>query len=89
MKEQGDLLSQARESIAAARLLRNSGFHGYAASRAYYAMFYVAEAFLLGRGLSFSRHAAVHAAFGEHFAKPGLVETAASLQRASAVRMSS
>jgi hypothetical protein len=36
-------------------------------------MFYVAEAFLLGVGLSFSRHAGVIAAFGERFAKTGIV----------------
>jgi uncharacterized protein (UPF0332 family) len=34
-------------------------------------MFYVAEALLLGRGLSFSRHSAVIAAFGLHFTKTG------------------
>ena len=45
----------------------------FAVSRAYYAMFYVAETFLLGQGLSFSRHSAVIAAFGERFAKPGIV----------------
>ena len=39
----------------------------------YYAIFYVAEAFLLGIGLSFSRHAGVIAAFGERFAKTGIV----------------
>ncbi len=36
-------------------------------------MFYMAEAILLGKGLSFSSHSAVHAAFGTHFAKTGLV----------------
>ena len=36
-------------------------------------MFYVAEAFLLGVGLAFSRHAGVIAAFGERFAKTGIV----------------
>lgn len=36
-------------------------------------MFYVAEALLLERNLSFSRHSAVIAAFGQHFTKPGLV----------------
>jgi uncharacterized protein (UPF0332 family) len=36
-------------------------------------MFYVAEALLLGKGLAFSKHSAVHAAFGEQFAKTGLV----------------
>jgi uncharacterized protein (UPF0332 family) len=70
---QGDLLLRARDSLEAARILQSSGYPGFAASRAYYAMFYVAEALLLGKGLSFSKHSAVHAAFGEHFAKPGLV----------------
>ena len=36
----------------------------FAASRAYYAMFYAAEALLQSRGLAFSKHSAVHAAFG-------------------------
>jgi hypothetical protein len=42
---------------------------GFSVARSYYAMFYVAEALLLGRGLSFSRHSAVIAAFGLHFTK--------------------
>jgi len=36
-------------------------------------MFYVAQALLLGRDLSFSRHSGVIAAFGQHFAKTGTV----------------
>jgi uncharacterized protein (UPF0332 family) len=32
-------------------------------------MFYTAQAFLLGRGLRFSKHSAVIAAFGQEFAK--------------------
>lgn len=36
-------------------------------------LFYVAEAFLLGTGLAFSKHSGVHAAFGEHFVKTGTV----------------
>lgn len=71
--EQADLIIQAQESLSAAKLLHREGFHGFAASRAYYAMFYIAEAFLLGKGLAFSKHSAVIAAFGEHFAKPGIV----------------
>lgn len=38
---------------------------------AYYAMFYLAEALLLGKGMAFSKHSAVHAAFGREFAKTG------------------
>ncbi|MGH7964372.1 MAG: HEPN domain-containing protein [Candidatus Binatia bacterium] len=71
--EQADLLVQAHDSVAAAKVLHTEGHHGFAASRAYYAMFYVAEAFLLGKGLAFSKHSGVHAAFGEHFAKTGVV----------------
>ena len=70
-QEQEDLLVQARESLGAARLLDASGYHGFAASRAYYAMFCVAQALLLGKGLAFSKHSAVLAAFGKHFVKLG------------------
>ena len=46
----------------------------FAVSRAYYTMFYVAEAFLLGEGLAFSKHSAVIAKFGEHFVKTGRIQ---------------
>jgi len=71
--EQQDLINKAKESLAASRLLHDQGHYGFAASRAYYAMFYLAEAMLLGEGLAFSKHSAVHSAFGEHFAKSGRV----------------
>jgi uncharacterized protein (UPF0332 family) len=73
MSEQADLFRQAHDSLAAAKILDAQGYHGFAASRAYYTMFYIAEAFLLGQGLAFSRHSALHAAFGEHFVKTGVV----------------
>ncbi|MGO8815459.1 MAG: HEPN domain-containing protein [Terriglobia bacterium] len=80
MQAQRNLLAGARESLSAAQLLHQAGHHGFAASRAYYAMFYVAEAFLLGKGLAFSKHSAVHAAFGEHFVRTGILP--AGLHRA-------
>lgn len=67
------LIMKAHDSLAAARVLLSNGFPGFAASRAYYAMFYVAEAFLEGEGLSFSKHSGVAAAFGQHFARTGKV----------------
>ena len=73
MPEQEDLLKEARDSLSAAKLLHEKGFYGFAASRAYYTMFYIAEAFLLGKGLAFSKHSGVHAGFGEHFVKTGMV----------------
>ena len=71
--EQLNLLLKARQSLSAAKLLLNNGFPDYAASRAYYAMFYIAEAFLDGEGMSFSSHAAVIGAFGRKFARIGRV----------------
>jgi len=71
--EQDLLLRQAKESLQAAQLLLKESYPGFAASRAYYTMFHVAQAFLLGKGLVFSKHAGVVSAFGEHFAKTGIV----------------
>ena len=65
------LLDKARASHEAATLLRREGYLDFAASRAYYALFYVAEALLLERGLSYSSHSAVIAAFGREFARTG------------------
>jgi len=71
--EQRGFLIKAKESLQAARLLCKEHFHDVAASRAYYAMFYTTEALLLERNLRFSKHSAVIAAFGQHFAATGLV----------------
>ncbi|MEL7224660.1 MAG: HEPN domain-containing protein [Cyanobacteria bacterium P01_D01_bin.36] len=63
------LLEKAKESLRAAELLSNETMYGFAASRAYYSMFYVAQAFLIEESLSFSSHAAVISSFGKTFAK--------------------
>lgn len=67
--EQQQLLQKARDSLQAAQLLVDNNLPAFAAARAYYTMFYIAEAFLLGEGLTFSSHSAVIAAFGREFAK--------------------
>ncbi len=67
--EQHGLVEKAQDSLRGARLLKEDGLHAIAVSRAYYAMFYIAEAFLLEKDLSFSSHHAVISAFGQHFAK--------------------
>jgi uncharacterized protein (UPF0332 family) len=71
--EQTALLRKAGESLRAAQLLATNELLDFAASRAYYTMFYVAEAFLLNEGLTFSSHAAVISAFGRDFARTGRV----------------
>ena len=65
------LLDKAARSAAVAADLLRDGHPDFAVSRAYYAMFYAAEALLAGEGLAFSSHAAVIGAFGQHFAKTG------------------
>jgi uncharacterized protein (UPF0332 family) len=69
------LLEKAGRSIEAAELLAENDQPDFSVSRAYYAMFYVAEALLNEKGLHFSKHGNVHAAFGQHFAKTGLFDT--------------
>jgi uncharacterized protein (UPF0332 family) len=64
------LLEKAASSRRAAALLASQDYLDFAASRAYYALFYTAEALLLADGFSFSSHTAVIAAFGRTFAKP-------------------
>jgi len=71
--EQAMLLDKAADSLRAVALLATEDLYDFATSRAYYAMFYAAQALLLEDGLSFSSHAAVIAAFGRHFAKTGRV----------------
>ncbi|HLC27084.1 MAG TPA: HEPN domain-containing protein [bacterium] len=63
------LLTKATRAIQSSQTLLNSGDPESAVSRAYYAMFYVAEALLSEKGLRFRKHGGVHGAFGEHFAK--------------------
>ncbi len=67
--EQEQLLQKSRDSLQAAQLLVDNNLPAFAVARAYYAMFYIAEAFLLGENLTFSSHAAVIATFGRVFAK--------------------
>jgi uncharacterized protein (UPF0332 family) len=50
------------------------GFYASAINRAYYAIFYAANALLATKGLSRSKHSAVVATFRRHFIKPGLIE---------------
>jgi len=68
------LMRRAKESLAAARGTLRDGFPDFAASRAYYAMFYVASALLVYRGQSYSSHAAVISAFGREYAKTARID---------------
>ena len=51
-----------------------SGDAEFSVGRAYYAIFYAAQALLNEKELRFRKHAGVHSAFAEHFVKTGLVD---------------
>jgi len=76
MKETSrQLLLRAVDAIEAADILLTNGKADFAAGRAYYAMFYTAEALLNEKGFKFGKHGNVIAAYGQHFAKTGELDS--------------
>lgn len=69
-----ELLDKSERSIDAAKLLLSDGYPDFAASRAYYAMFYALQALMLDRNLSYSKHSGVIGAFGREFVKSGIFD---------------
>jgi uncharacterized protein (UPF0332 family) len=68
------LIKRANESHQAAKVLLDKGFSNFAAAQSYYTMFYLTEALLFSKGLQFSSHSAVMAAFGKEFAKTQILD---------------
>ena len=60
------LLNRAEDAIESAQLLLDKSFYEASVSRAYYAMFYAAEALLLSKGLFVSTHKGVITLLNEH-----------------------
>ena len=70
MKERtGKLIAKAIDAIEVAEGILDMGKPEMAAGRAYYAMFYIAEALLHEKGLEFNTHGQVIGAYGKEFAK--------------------
>lgn len=67
------LLQKAQDSLRAARLLASEDLFEVAVSRAYFAMHYVAEAFLLSVRLNVADPEGVLDAFGQRFAHTGVL----------------
>jgi len=65
------MVRKADRALVAARRHVDAGDYDFASSRAYYAVFYVLEALLLTKGLTFSKHSSVISAFSQHFITPG------------------
>jgi len=66
------MIQKAFRSVKAAYRNIEEGDYDFASSRAYYAAFYLMEAVLLTKNLSFSKHAGVISAFNQHFVKTGI-----------------
>lgn len=70
-----NLMTRAERSLEAALLLIENEYYSETISRAYYAMFYAATALLHSEGITVTKHSAVIAQVGQHFAKTGKIET--------------
>lgn len=68
--EQEALLTKAERAHKEAAYLKQGAFYETAVVRAYYGMFYLAQALLLNEGVSASSHQETISAFGRLFAKP-------------------
>jgi uncharacterized protein (UPF0332 family) len=68
------LLDKAIDTIEGAGILLDHGKTDLAAGRAYYALFYIAEALLNEKGLQFSKHGHVIGAYGKEFSKTKLLD---------------
>jgi uncharacterized protein (UPF0332 family) len=67
-------IEHARHMLQVAEHNLADGFYGSAINRAYYAIFYSANALLATQGITRSKHSGVIAAFRQFFVKPGLIE---------------
>lgn len=68
------LLAKADRVLKFAERIRMDDDGEFVVGRAYYAMFYTAEALLIEKGHRFRKHSGVHRAFREHFIRSGLID---------------
>jgi uncharacterized protein (UPF0332 family) len=74
MKEETrKFLEKGERALRAADTLMREGDAEFALGRAYYVMLHAAQALLREKDLRYRKHSGAHAAFGEHFAKTGLM----------------
>lgn len=70
----GMYTARARQAVETGRLVLDHEDYIAAVNRAYYAIFYAANALLATKGMERSKHSGVIAAFRQHFVKTGVVE---------------
>lgn len=68
-------IDHAGQMLEAATHNMVGDFYATAVNRAYYAIFYAANAVLRAKGIKRSKHSGVISAFREQFVKPAIVET--------------
>ena len=68
------LMLNAEETLQAAEVLIKENLLRDAVNRAYYAVFYIAEALLNEKSLRFKKHGSVHGSFSQHFVKTGIFD---------------
>ncbi len=68
------LMQKADQALVVVKELLARDFYADAVSKAYYAMFYAAQALLLDSGIKRTKHSAVISALGQYFAKTGKLE---------------
>lgn len=73
MKEIANLVAKAQKFLKTAEAALALCDYDSCASRCYYAMFFMAEAGLLTKGLRAVSHKGVISLFGEHFVKTGII----------------
>lgn len=67
-------LAKARHASEVATKLHAGGDYPDAVGKAYYAMFYVAQALLKAHDINVTKHSAVVSKLGQHFAKAGRLD---------------
>lgn len=67
-------IQNAKEKLAAAKLLYENSHYKDSVSRSYYAMFLSVRALLATKGLDSSKHSGIISLFNQHFVKAGLVD---------------
>ncbi len=67
------LMEKGARALQSARRESSSGNYDFAASRAYYAVFYAMQAALLTKGITTSKHSGTLSEFGRIFLKTGVL----------------
>jgi uncharacterized protein (UPF0332 family) len=68
------LIFNAEETLQAAEILFKEEYLRDTVNRAYYSVFYIAEALLNEKDLRYSKHGTVHGAFAQHFIRTKLFD---------------